>query len=337
MRKKFWLAAILFSGLQFSFASSSMAVDGVNSVDQLLRKLSHTLQEQNYRGLFTYEYGGTLDTLEIVHLVDDGIEYERVQHLNGPSREFVRSGRSVDCVTPASQLLRGGLFLPGRKPIQINQYYDLILGGDERVAGRTGTVVRLVPKDQYRYGFTFSVDRATGFPMKTLIISDSRKVLERIQFVELDLDIDADTAGIDPGDPEQVAASSDHSHCLSPKGENIVAATGSDEAGAKDVALEWRTEWLPQGFVLSEQSFSEADGYQLTYTDGLASFSIFITPIGPEGPVPPRLAQRGATVALVAAHSLQEHPANIAIVGEVPPVTAERVALNLRPADTVSQ
>ena len=327
MPAKFWLSISFGAWLQLGVVAYSSAVDGVNSVDQLLSKLSHTVQERNYRGLFTYEYGGTLDTLEIVHLVRDGREYERLQHLSGPSREIFRSGREITCVSIGAQLLRGGLFSPRQNSAQLHQYYDFGLGDDERIAGRTATIVRLIPKDQYRYGLWLSVDKATGFPVKTLVVNESRNVLERIQFIELDFDIDASQFPI---------AEAEGSYKVVPTAQDACGAddeSPSPQAAPGEPVTEvvWHAQWLPQGFVLSEHNYSARDGYQHTYTDGLSSFSVFITPGDSDHPAQPGLAQRGATVALMVSLSIKNHPAKVAVVGEIPPVTAEQVALNMRP------
>lgn len=339
---KFGLAALVGVCLQLGLATSSAAVDGVNSVEQLLRKFSHTLQEKNYRGLFTYEYGGTLDTLEIIHVVQAGVEYERLQHLSGPSREVVRNGRPVNCVNTAAQLLRGGLFSQSKNTVQLHQYYNFSLGADERVADRLATVIHLMPKDQYRYGLTLSVDKETGFPMKILIIDENHKVLERIQFIALDFNYDADDLPLETADTGYVAASTEQDSCANSSSSSSsgglvaqaamteVASTPSAQAAA---SVQWQSEWLPRGFVLSERSYSVADGHQLVYTDGLASFSVFIAPVASKGSAQPSLAQRGATVALMLTLPLEDYPVNVTVVGEVPAVTAEQVALGVRSPD----
>lgn len=324
MQAQFWCSAVAGALLQLGLATQ-VAADDVSAADQVLSRLSHTLQEENYRGLFTYEYGGTLDTLEIVHLVEDGKEYERIQHLNGPERAVVREGRHTDCVSTAAQLLRGGLFAPRDNAAQFQQYYDVLMGGTERVAGRKATVVRLVPKDRYRYGLTLSVDDATGFPVKALVVTENRRVLERIQFVELDMGVE----------PDEVDTEGEHSLALSDTcgGQSERAGTAEPTQGHAD--MQWQAQWLPQGFVLAERSYDGAAGHHLTYTDGVASFSVFVTHADVNSPVTPGLAQRGATVALMMVLPLQGHPVNIAVVGEIPPATAEQVAVAMRPADSV--
>ncbi len=343
---KFWLAAALGVGLQLGLAAPTMAVDGVKSVEQLLRKLSHTLQEESYRGLFTYEHGGTLDTLEIVHLVRNGVEHERLQHLSGPSREVFREGRNINCVTAAAQLLRGGLSMTEGKDLQLHEYYTLDLGGEERVAGRAARVVQLIPRDQYRYGLTFAIDQASGFPMKTLVINEQGKVLERIQFVELDMSVSEITASAEPTDGgyrlalHQGTASGCGDDAVSQDVTSATAGSNSEEAISNPETAsksepfsnnafpttQWQAGWLPDGFILTGRSYAATDGHQLTYTDGLASFSVFMTPAESNPHPKPGLAQRGATVALMIDRQFDRLAATVTVVGEVPPVTAEQVA-----------
>ena len=63
---------------------------------------------RGFRGHLTYEYGGQMDSLVIVHGLNNGVEQERILHLSGPAREAVRQGRLASCVNAGSFLLRGG-------------------------------------------------------------------------------------------------------------------------------------------------------------------------------------------------------------------------------------
>lgn len=73
-----------------------------------LSQMSHSFRELDYRGEFTYEYGSSMDTLHIVHVVRDGVEKERLLHLNGDSHEVVRDDHPVGCIHPGNQIMRLG-------------------------------------------------------------------------------------------------------------------------------------------------------------------------------------------------------------------------------------
>ena len=73
----------IWLGLFFAllFAARAYALEPLATVDDLLRQLSQSLQERGFRGHLTYEYGGQMDSLVIVHGLNNGVEQERILHL----------------------------------------------------------------------------------------------------------------------------------------------------------------------------------------------------------------------------------------------------------------
>lgn len=280
----------------------------LSSVDELLENASRALQEQNYRGRFTYEFGTTLETLEIVHLVQDGVEYERITHLNGVEREFLRGGREQDCVSTGGFLLRGGLIPQAGGAISLSQSYHFYIRGRERIAGRDAEVVQAVPKDEYRYGMTLAVDRVSGLPLMSLITVSNKGAIERFQFTELEVG-----PGIEPG-------------AISPTGAQHARLDGANVPctelpSGKSI---WRAGWLPPGFVVSHIN-SDNEGDVLTYTDGIASFTLFIKPLADPSAFKQGMARRGATTALMSVVPAFPHSIGVILVGEVPFATAQQV------------
>lgn len=296
------------------------AVTNVATVDEILDRASRSLQEKNYRGRLTYEFGGALDTLEIIHANRDGIEYERLEHLNGPRREVVRRGHSVKCVTTGGFLMRGGLISAGGGAVSLAQNYHFYLRGDERIAGRDALILQIAPRDPYRYGLTLAVDKASGLPLMLLTTNPEQKVLERFQFVNLEVD-----GEIEDGDLEAVYQ--DHL-ALGPEDVACVRAPVS--------MATWQAGWLPEGFVLSQFETTKGNGESLTYTDGIGSFSVFVKPSDPKQPSKVGVAQRGATLVLLSGLSLPERgEVDVVVVGEVPSATAQKVAASIQPVQGV--
>ena len=62
-----------------------------------LDAMSRSFRSLDYHGVFTYEQGQSLSSVRIAHAVVDGVEQERLVHLDGEQREFVRRGHRVDC------------------------------------------------------------------------------------------------------------------------------------------------------------------------------------------------------------------------------------------------
>lgn len=295
----------------FSFSTSAM--DQLETVDELLQKASMSLQEKNYSGRFTYEFGSTLETLEIVHAVEDGVEFERISHLNGVKREFLRSGRSKNCVSPGGFLMRGGLISAGGNAVSLSQNYHFYIRGDDRIAGRDASVIQAVPKDQYRYGLTLAIDKDSGLPLMSMITSERRNALERFQFVQLTVGESIDKQRLEPIDDHFTRLGGQDERC----GELPQAQT------------DWYASWLPSGFVLSHSS-RDQKGDALTYTDGLASFTLFISAKGDPQTVKQGVARRGATTALMTTLPHPEGMLSIVLVGEIPTRTAQQVVASVR-------
>lgn len=311
-----FLSIFLLGGLIVTSVLSSRVVAAQESVvvSGLLSEMSRALREKDYRGLFTYEFGGALQTLRVTHRVMDGEEYENVEFLNGPSRRVERNGRNVECLSPADQVLRGmfpaidGNISNNYKGLQ--QHYQFYIRDDERIAGRLATVLQIVPRDDYRYGYTLSIDKQTYLPLGSMTFTSRRKVLERLQFASLDLDVDDSWVGA-------VGATSD------------IQRPGFEPCDSNPEPLGWSLGWVPAGFVPAGASRLFDVGDVQLYTDGLSAFSVFLEPMGKNVAAQGK-AQRGATVAYMQQHVFNGKAYTVTVVGEIPAITAQRIAGSLQ-------
>lgn len=284
------------------------------TVDDLLQKSSKALQEKSYKGRFTYEFGNVLESLEIVHAVKDGVEYERIHHLNGNTREFLRAGRKQDCVSVGSKLLRGGLVATHTGAVSLSQNYHFYIRGDDRIAGRSASVIQALPKDEFRYGMTLAVDQASSLPLMSLITSSSsHRALERFQFVDIEVSNDIKFSDLEP-------SSGAHQ-----------SLNGTDLCEPnKPPSGRWNVNWVPAGFLLSDSGVTATGDEVFTFTDGLASFSLFISKVNNPQEMKKGVARRGATVAMLAGLSAENSLFSIVFVGEVPIITAKRVVSSIQ-------
>lgn len=334
-------------------SSAASALDKTSSVAEILNQLGNSTKSQNYSGEFTYEHDGTIDMLRVVHAVIDGVEYERISHLNGPEKTFMRQGQSIDCVTAGNHLLRGRrLTLSNGRMVSIDQNYQFHMRGEERIAGREALILQLLPKDPYRYGMVLGVDKETGLLTKAVVTEGQKKVWERIQFVSLHVDEDMGIEAIYPSlasDKSNLAPlveSAMSSDSIATQTENTEqqlvktnASDGSPSVNESNVADDncrqpssssapLQPSWVPSGFVLSDYSYSEEDGHMEMYTDGLSVFSIFIGRVTDKPSQ--AIVRNGATVSLLTSVPSENKFVTITVVGEVPAVTAHRVTQSLR-------
>ena len=295
-----------------------------------LIKMSETFKSLNYRGIFTFERGRQLDSLKIVHRVKEGVESERLYHLNGALREIVRQDHQVHCIHPGDQIIRleqttntNPFASASLKNITaLTEHYWLSLEEGARIADRSAIKLVVKPQDSYRYGYVLWLDQATGILLKSLLMSAENRVLERFQFVQIDVNVSISDAELQPQNDSAYQA--DH-HSFS----NINSKL--DYIGSRV-----QVGWVPEGFTQAASSDQPAVGgvadkttasKSLMYTDGLATFSIFVDLLSNESAS--GFTQNGGTIAYAKSFtdvSNDRVKYLVTIVGEVPMKTAERVA-----------
>lgn len=294
---------------------------------EYLDQMSHSFRELDYRGEFTYEYGSHMDSLRIVHGVRDGVEKERLVYLNGEPREVVRDGHHLSCIHPGDQIMRlGSAIATGpfarsfRSEHDISSYYALEFGERTRVAGRSALQIVVRPLDQYRYGFHLYLDQKTGLLLKSLTISPAGKILERFQFTRIEIG-----AKIDDSELRSVNTDS-------------AGSAGSKQAyhyvleGAAAGLQTARAGWLPPGFAMTASNVHHETSHpvQLSmYTDGFSTLTLVLEPAPANAAPADGKARRGATVAYMRQLSVDGEPYLLTVVGEVPLVTAKKVAQNV--------
>ncbi len=332
------LAAVLAAGM----AAAAGAVEQHQPRDAMawLDRMNAAFGELSYHGTFSYLHGRDLATLQVTHVVmPDGSARERLVHLNGKPREFVRYGDKLACLLqpdddmlelagsiPAGPFARAFTFGFAAVP----DSYALELGPPGRIAGRQAVQLRIRPRDDLRYGYDLWLDAASGLMLRSDLLDSDGLPLEIFQFTDIMVGdmvgdgvpaIDIDTS---PG-PGWVV--------------HMVDMADRDGVLERPSAREkWSASWLPDGFMLN--SWDVRRGYgdsallsSAMYTDGLASVSVFVEPYTADIGQPTRHTVRnGATVAVSEVQRDQAGAAYlITVVGEVPVATARRIAESVRP------
>lgn len=287
-----------------------------------LERMAEAVQEQSYHGSYVYERTGVFTTQDIWRQVDDGGARERLLQTAGRPQEWLRQDGQLVCTT-SSDLKRSRS--PGRTspPMidseQLADFYSMKVYGETRIAKRPVTVVAVQPKDGFRYAHELYIDNETGLMLKSLLVDEQRELLERFQFAAISFDEPAYKAGLEPS-----------SSCL--------------EVAITEIPVDadmpfWEPAWLPPGFTLSHrevQTLRDSDALVTSqiYSDGLASFTLFVEPLGRDSLAEDLRAQLGPTVA-VSRRLLTDDALFLAtVVGEVPVRTAERIADALSEAVT---
>ncbi|WP_322980761.1 MucB/RseB C-terminal domain-containing protein [Pseudomonas sp. C11] len=287
-----------------------------SEVQDWLKRLAEAERQQSFQGTFVYERNGSFSTHSVWHAVEsDGSIHERLMQLDGPSQEVFKVDGQARCVSGAlADQVSDGQSWPARNfdAAQLGEWYDMRVAGHSRIAGRDAVVLILSPKDQHRYGFELHLDRETGLPLKSLLLSDKGQLLERFQFTDLEARV-----------PDAEA--------LQPTSDCQPVHFKPADAMADGA---WRSDWLPPGFSLisaqlRRSEVSDEPVAVLMYGDGLARFSVFLEPL--QGAVADDVrSQLGPTVAVSRRMTTHEGDMMVTVVGEIPLGTAERIALSMR-------
>lgn len=283
-------------------AAAARADETPQPVEHWLGKLSRAVAELEYRGLVTFEHAGVLETLQVVHAVRNGEQIERVRYLSGEPRELVSRGFSAKCQRGDNPMARAALWSRAGQA-EVQGAYQFFLHGEERIADRDAVVIEARPRDKHRLGMVVSLDRETGLPLKSMLVDDRGRVLERYQFVQLDLSPLPESA-------------------LEPQS---ASARRIDNSGACAAAQSrWQLRWVPDGFK-AVATHTLPDGEMLVFSDGLSVFSVFVQRLGQELEFKGR-AIRGATVAYMDRLELDGTHYTVTVVGEIPDDTARLLA-----------
>lgn len=294
---------------------------------QLLQKAALAAERMSYGGVFVYRSANKSETTRILHLAEANRRLERLETLEGSLREVLAENDEVKCILPESRLVvieqrANRRSFPALFPSrlgQLGEFYTIRHEGAARIAGHEGRKLVLEPRDGWRYGHRFWLERDTGLLLKAEVVGAGNEVLESLAFTELRL-----------GRPEKQELRSVYA-------ENAMSREGAWQIRqSRTRELREDTPWIVRvdvpGFrrqaamvrTVSDSHGATREMLHWIYSDGLAAFSVFISPL-------PTSSEQAAPAAVDAmgALSLARRIVNghqVVVMGEVPPHTVRLVA-----------
>lgn len=283
---------------------------------QFMNRLVQAESSQSFAGDFVYQRNNGFSTYSIWQRAESQHVTKRLVQLDGVPVETIRRDGSLVCATQQRDTALSGssaMSLGRADPARLSQSYDLKVVGDSRVAGRAAIALAVIPRDQHRYGFELHLDRQSGLLAKSLLLNEQGQLLERFQFTRLDV------GSVEAGQVEPTRC------------DPIARSAGSSDGV---VEIRWHSEWIPEGFMqmdsdVRESSASNEQVAWLSYSDGLARFSVFIEPLRGEAVADAR-TQMGPTAIVSKRLPTEDGDVMVTVVGEIPVGTAERIALSMR-------
>lgn len=298
-----------------------------------LKKMAAASRQLNYSGTIVYQHGNQVETSRVVHFVNPaGGEFEKLETLDGPPREVIRSNDQVVCYLPSSKTVlieqrnRNTRNFPALLPESLGglaENYTVRKDDVDRVAGHDCQWVSLVPRDNLRYGRRFCADLNTSLPLRAQTIDEKGQKIESFGFSEVAINIPFNRDRVKSKYAERSRA---QRWRVDRSGFNPAPPTPGD-AG-------WALANPPPGFkklmeakrVIGSRSRSVS---QIVYTDGLAAISVFVEPLESD--------KGGQSLHHQGAVNIYTRPHGnyvVTVLGEAPQSTIVRIGDSLEPKST---
>ncbi|WP_334031509.1 MucB/RseB C-terminal domain-containing protein [Alteromonas sp. P256] len=286
---------------------------------QWLQRLQSLISSANYQVSFVQTTVGkeTVPYLWRHGVLDDGTEVEQLNLQNGPGRELIRVDGIVSVFEPDTQPYSiRSRFINGpipnillHSPQKLLKSYEFVLVGRARVAGRSAQQIRIVSRDNTRFGYQLWLDEESGMLLKLNMLDLQGALLEQIQISAFSV----------------MASPSPYFARINPSSlpEPIMMASSQSRAHG------WEVNYLPVGMKEVKRDTrrlaltGQVVEYKM-YSDGLVDVSVYVQPI--EDALGGDIALRNEVSTFL---TLKAGKAQVTVLGEIPLQTAKAIATSI--------
>ncbi len=309
------------------------AAAGSLSALEWLKKIAESSRTVSYTGTFVYQHSGRVETSRVVHYVNPaGGVFEKLETLDGPSREVVRANDHVTAYLPDARVVlverRSTRHLPVMLPERLsdlNSQYEVVKLQTDRAGGFECQWVGVAPKDKLRYGRKFCAELSSGLPLRAQVYNEKSEVIESFGFSQLILG----------GKFSREQVTSKYEARAQAQKWRVDRSALNVMEQAADTG--WVVGSLPAGFRKSMEVKRTIAGRpvampHLVYSDGLAAISVFIEPKLRDPGTKPLISQ-GAVHIFKRVHG----DFIVTALGEAPAATVMQIANSMEPRDVREQ
>lgn len=260
------LITLCFSALAWSAERPLIAASTPRDYLLAMQNAHKTL---NYELYYLLEDGNRIESLRYRHSFEQGKEYAQLYRLDNAREEIILRDKRVSYFGYDFQPfgLKGEQILDNLPALFHTdfsrlQHYDFIELGRERVADRSARVIRIVPKDNYRFQHIAWIDEQNGLLLKSETLNREGQKLEEFRVIQQRIEPYLDQLGT------QISS--------------LMLPMTLDKSNA--TPLYWQPRWLPSGFNEMAASKPNLTGAMLNgeevesrlYSDGIASFTVYL-------------------------------------------------------------
>ena len=300
-----------------------------------LKKMAAASRQQNYSGTIVYQHRNNVETSRVTHFVNSaGGEFEKLETLDGPAREVIRSNEQVICYLPNAKMVliedrnRSARNFPALVPESlhgISENYRIKIEDADRVAGHDCQWIALEPKDSLRYGRRFCAELGTALPLRAQTINERGEAIESFAFTQLNL---GGTFSREMVKSKYAEKSRVQNWRVDRSAFSMAQPTPADTGWALSRPLAGFRKMME-----AKRSLGGKPGAisQIVLSDGLAAVSIFIEPM-PQTPPVQSLSHQGAVNIYKRPHG--NHV--VTVLGEAPAATIMQIANSVEPKQTTA-
>lgn len=314
---------LVLSFLLLTINASAMSTDN-HSAKRWLERFSHSIKSLHFSATFVVVKNNQVEPYHWFHGIDNNEqELEIITRLNGPRNDVLRQGEIISYIEPEhdpysiqSADIQGPIPSVFRGDITaLEESYRFISVGRSRILGHVAQLIRIVPKDKYRFSYWLWLDQNTGLPLKMGVITRNGKLLEQIQFTHVEVNNEL---------PDNLV------QLQSAELPSVIPANYFQQTKQ----LNWQVDWLPDGFQVVTSNQHKLNRYSrrdkpvefMQFSDGLVDISVYVNTSQVKFREP-EYANDGATI--VYNHVVQG--IEIGVVGDIPLATAQKIAESIAP------
>ena len=298
-------------------------------INEFLKRARDASRQRTYVGTFVVSAAtGNLSSARIWHVADGKVLMERIEALTGAPRSTFRRNDKVmtflldEKVVKSEQRENLELFpnLPDASDAAVADFYDVRPLGKGRVAGFDADVIQLAPRDGLRFGYRVWSERRSGLVIALQTVDSTGRVVEQSAFSELQFDVPVKTQALAQMMGNTAGYRIEKSELERTTAEAEGWTLRDAVAGFRPVSCYRR--------ALDGESNPERT-MQWTFSDGMASVSLFVEPYDAQRQSKEVLLATGATNTLTRRLTDKGGDWWLTAVGEVPPQTLRAFAQGL--------
>ncbi|MGL4600749.1 MAG: sigma-E factor regulatory protein RseB [Plesiomonas sp.] len=288
------------------------------SAQALLESMAVAAQNLNYELAFIRVSKNSIDPMRYRHARINNRNLSQMLYLDGPRREVLQRGDEVSYFESGVEpfTIRSSYIVDSLPSVlhgdfkRLSKFYDFVSVGRARVVDRPAQVVRIVPRDDFRYSYVVWLDEENKLLLRADLLDRDGETLEQYRVISYVVT------------PELIKVMSKLDDVSLPPVLTFEPQTQQN--------MEWKLTWIPSGFTEISRSRHRLPNVDIPvesrlYSDGLFSFTVYVSPADGRALHEQLVRQGRRTV-----HIENQGPYEITVVGELPPSTTKRVVLGVK-------